>query len=674
MGDDRMAETLRILIVEDSEDDCLILVDELRQQGFEPAWERVQTGPTMKEALERREWDVVLADFSMPKFDALRALQVLQESMLDIPFIVVSGTIGEDIAVQTMKAGAHDYLLKDKLTRLGEAIRREMRDARVRAERNLAEDDLRESKVYLSNIINAIADPVFVKDEHSKFVLVNNALCTLLGTTQDEIIGASGPDFFPADQMNHFQEVDREVLASGKEDVREEPLTAHDGDIRTIVTKKTRYVDSKGSSFIVGVIRDMTEAKQVQAQLAQSDRLSSMGMLAAGVAHEINNPLSYVLYSLESLTEDLPSLIRTVREFQAELESTDTGETSIRRAQVAQVTNPAMLEDILARFKDALGGTQRIREVVRGLGTFARVEKDQAVPVNLMHVIDVALNMSFNEIKYRARLVKDYGRNLPTVLASEGRLGQVFLNLIINATHAIDEGDFENNEIRLKTWSEGDSVYAQVKDTGSGIPPENMGKLFDTFFTTKKLGVGSGLGLAISKGIVEGYGGTIEVESEVGQGTCFTVRLPVQSQEPTDDDEVQMVAPETTTRGRILIVDDEDGIRRAMVRMLRGHETVQAASGADARQILESDQAFDLILCDMMMPDVSGMDLHRWLIDANPSLAKQLIFITGGAFTPRARDYLSQVDNLRLEKPFDVANFKKMVSDQITIVKCLKSP
>ncbi len=240
--------------------------------------------------------------------------------------------------------------------------------------------------------------------------------------------------------------------------------------------------------------------------------------------------------------------------------SRSTGDLHEKLGSAFQLMNPVMLDDILARFKDALGGTYRIRDVARSLGTFSRVEKDQLVPVNLMHVLEVAINMAFNEIKYRARLVKDYGINVPTVMASEGRLCQVFLNLIINATHAIDEGDLENNEIRVKTWAEGEQVCAQVRDTGSGIAPENLGKLFEPFFTTKKIGMGSGLGLAISKGIVEGYGGTIEVESKLGTGTCFTIRLPVGAAAPAVEVSAKAeVGP--VVRGRILIVDDEDAIR-----------------------------------------------------------------------------------------------------------------
>ena len=419
---------------------------------------------------------------------------------------------------------------------------------------------------------------------------------------------------------------------------------------------------------VILAANDITQMQALHAKMAQSDRLSSMGMLAAGVAHEINNPLSYVLYNLDSLTEDLPKLLDDVRTVQARFVEQHNAPSVGETDPLTQTMNPAMLDDILNRFEDALGGTRRIRDIARGLGTFSRVERDKPVPVNLMHVIEVAINMSYNEIKYRARLVKEYGR-IPTIMASEGRLSQVFLNLLINATHAIEEGDVENNEIRVRTWSDKSHVYAEVRDSGSGIAAEHLGNLFEPFFSTKEVGRGSGLGLAISKNIIEGYGGDISVESEVGKGTSFTLRIPLRTQAEADEGTPIVDTSATPAKGRILIVDDEDAIRAAMVRMLREHETVEASSGAAARQLLEKDQGFDLILCDMMMPAVSGMDLHQWLLANHPVLAERLIFVTGGAFTPKAREYLSKVDNLRLEKPFDVTNFKKIVNDHVTLAR-----
>lgn len=535
------------------------------------------------------------------------------------------------------------------------------------------EQRLREEKERAQRYLDIAAVMLLGLDTAGRITLVNRRGQEILGVENPEdLIGEDWFQFIPTDDREKMKQFYRSSIGDGtrgEQRVEGRLLTAT-GEQRRMVWHNAVVHDSQGT--IVGTLssgEDVTERREIESQLAQADRLSNMGMLAAGVAHEINNPLSYVLYNLESLTEELPELLNAVRRMLAELGSLSSArDLSEELGPAFRLMNPVMLDAMLDRFKDALRGTYRIRDVARGLGAFSRVEKDQLVPVNLMHVIDVAIDMAFNEIKYRARLVKDYGRKVPVVMASEGRLSQVFLNLIINATHAIDEGDLENNEIRVKTWAEGDQVCAQVLDTGSGIAPENLGKLFEPFFTTKKIGVGSGLGLPISKGIIEGYGGTIAVESKVGTGTCFTIKLPVG---------VAAAAAHVSTkaekgpavRGRILVVDDEDELRAAMVRMLREHDPVQAASGAQAKEILEIDQAFDLILSDIMMSDVSGMELHEWLTETYPRLATQFIFITGGAFTPRAREYLSKVDNIRLEKPFDVANLKKIVADRIHMAK-----
>jgi signal transduction histidine kinase len=386
---------------------------------------------------------------------------------------------------------------------------------------------------------------------------------------------------------------------------------------------------------------DIIKRKQAEAQLAQSDRLATMGMLAAGVAHEINNPLLYILFNLESTIAVLEELPNTIRQ-----------------------TDRSLQDELIRKLKSALEGTNRIAEIARGLGTFSRVEEDQLVAVEPAIVIEAAINMAYNEIKYRARLVKDFGQ-LPKVMASEGRLSQVFLNLLINAAHAIDEGDVENNEILVRTWTEGNQICAEVRDTGMGIPAEHLDKIFEPFFTTKKPSIGSGLGLAISKNIVESYSGTIQVSSELGQGTSFIIRLPVPAEEAVPADFHDFLPIEPEVKGRILIVDDDNMTRDVMAQMLGEHETVEAESGASAKHILEEDAAFDVILCDMMMPDLSGADIHQWLLEKNPDLAGHMLFITGGAFTPRAKDYLDKVDNIKLEKPIETSKLRKTVADLI---------
>jgi PAS domain S-box-containing protein len=544
----------------------------------------------------------------------------------------------------------------------GETIAISLREHRTR-------EELRRNRAHLQAIFDSTADYIMLLGDAHRVQLVNRTEPRL---DPEQVLGTPLHELAEPDDRGRVEELLDDVARLRESRTYDTTYRRPDGTATHFNSIASPVVSSGESMGIVVVSRDVTEQKKMEAQLAQADRLSSMGMLAAGVAHEINNPLSYALYNLRSLQDDLPGLLEAMRVYQTRLND-HLGRAAVEAivGSAANGMNPAMLADIQDRIHDAYKGTQRIRDIARGLGTFSRVEEDKLVPVSLIDVIEAALSMCFNELKYRARVVKDYGKTR-TVMASEGRLSQVFLNLFVNAAHAIEEGDVASNEIRVRTWTQGETICAEVRDTGSGIDPAHLEKLFEPFFTTKETGVGSGLGLPISKGIVEGYGGTITVNSELGRGTSVEIRLPGRVEVVVPAASVQVAEDAGSVHGRILVVDDEEGMRTAMVRMLRGHETVLASTGEVAKGILEDDPAFDLILCDMMMPKVSGMDLHRWLAQENPHLAEQVIFITGGAFTPRAQDYLSTVDNLWLEKPLDVGNFKKIVNDRVRLVKGLK--
>jgi PAS domain S-box-containing protein len=400
---------------------------------------------------------------------------------------------------------------------------------------------------------------------------------------------------------------------------------------------RTSSAEGRPAGLVV-IIRDVTERRKLQARLAQSDRMASVGMLAAGVAHEINNPLTYMLSNLESLGVDLAAVEAALPGDQERLE-------------------------LVQRTRDALDGAKRIREIVRSLKVFSRTGDERLEPVSINKVLESVLQMTQNEMKFRARLVTDLGK-LPPVMANEGRLAQVFLNLLVNAAQAIREGDVENNAIHVRTWAEPGVVLAEVRDTGPGIPEEVRAKIFEPFFTTKPAGIGSGLGLAISRGIVEEAGGSISVESRPGEGARFVVRLPSAADDhpPAAPLGEQPRVAHTGRRGRVLVVDDEAGIRGALVRLLRGeHDVIAAENGHAAESLLATDDRFDVILCDLIMPDVSGMDLHDRIVTTHPQLAGRMVFMSGGAFTPRATAFLGAVPNMRIEKPFDTSNLRELV-------------
>jgi signal transduction histidine kinase len=505
-----MAKALNVLLVEDSEDDAAFVVRELRRSQYALHWERVETPEAMNDALDRRPWDVILSDYHMPRFSAPEAYKLVKNRGMDLPFIIVSGTVGEEVAVEAMRVGVHDYLLKGMLTRLVPAIERELREAGLRAEQ-----------------------------------------------------------------------------------------------------------------------------RRMQEQLLIADRMASVGTLAAGVAHEINNPLAALIANLEFSMEEL-------------------GRPDNDANRLAEVRAP---------LQDAREAADRVRMIVRDLKVFSRSgDEERCGPVDLRRVLESSLRMAWNEIRHRARLEKDFADIAPA-WGNESRLGQVFLNLVINAAQALPDGRSDQNEIRVVTRQQGDRVVVEVRDTGAGIPPEVLPHIFDPFFTTKPAGVGTGLGLAICHRIVTNLGGSITVDSKVGKGTVFTVSLPITQEKGTTDPSLPVVNLERGRRGKILVIDDEPMINVILRRMLgRDHDVTSASSVREAiERLANEDEHPDLVLCDLMMPEMTGMDLHAELSRTNPSLAQRIVFMTGGAFTPRAREFLDQVPNARVEKPFEVQSLRALL-------------
>jgi signal transduction histidine kinase len=374
------------------------------------------------------------------------------------------------------------------------------------------------------------------------------------------------------------------------------------------------------------------EHRELQSRLAQTDRLTSLGTLAAGVAHEINNPLAYVLLNLGFVHEEMHKL----------LPSTDDRATEVRRA-----------------LEHARDGAERIRDIVRGLKTFSRPENETVVPLDVSLVLDATLAMVAYEIRHRGRLVKDYSR-APEVIANEARLGQVFLNLLLNAVQALPEGRVGQNEIRVVVrHGSSDRVVVEVHDNGVGIAPQVRGRIFEPFFTTKPVGIGTGLGLAICHGIVTALGGTLTVDSEVGAGSTFRVELPAARHSiglAVASGMASAPPPRTAAaRGRILVVDDEPIVCFSLERLLASEgEVVALTSAREALDRIRGGERFDVILCDLLMPEMDAPSLHAELASLAPEQAERMIFVTGGAFTMRARDFLDRVPNERLAKPFDV--------------------
>jgi two-component system NtrC family sensor kinase len=377
--------------------------------------------------------------------------------------------------------------------------------------------------------------------------------------------------------------------------------------------------------------------RRAESQLLVSDRLASVGTLAAGVAHEINNPLAVVATALE---------------------------WAARHLALAAPDDP-LAQKLSEPLRDAREAAERVRLIVRDLKVFSRPDVERHERLDVREVLETTLRMAGNEIRHRARVVRQYGE-VPHVSANEARLGQVLLNLVVNAAQAIPEGMAEANEIRVVTRTDASGrAVIEIIDSGVGMSPETLRRAFNPFFTTKPVGQGTGLGLAICRGIVATLGGEIQVESDLGRGSCFRVVLPsagVAAAAPAPvlahpEAPAGQVAP-----GTVLVVDDEPQVGSAIARVLAPpHQVTRTTDAREALALLRSGRRFDAVLCDLMMPHVTGMDLYQEVMAFAPEQAQRMVFMTGGAFTTRARRFLEDVRIRSLEKPFQAEALLEVV-------------
>jgi PAS domain S-box-containing protein len=459
-------------------------------------------------------------------------------------------------------------------------------------------------------------------------VWVNPAFARLLGYEEPRLLVGTPVASIVAPE-------DRAAVVARLQDptAPHEPRTIHllrkDGTPIAFELAPVQEIEFEGVPAQLMVGSDVTDRKKIQDRLLLTDRMAALGTLAAGVAHEINNPLAYAYLGLSIAARALD--------------------------------RPDGREDLRSAIASATEGIERVRAIVADLKTFSRSDEETAGPVDVNEVLEATLRLAGRELEGRIDVVRAQGADQPAH-ANRARLGQVFLNLVLNAIEAIPEG--ERGLIRIVTRTRGGRVEVEIADNGTGIAPGDLERIFDPFFTTKPVGKGTGLGLAISHRIVTRLGGEISVTSRTVVPDDDPERPPLRTfvrvSIPIMRNEIECLAksvepPERPERRlRVLVVEDEPAIGKALEHLLRGaHDPVVATSGRAAIDLLRCDDAFDVILCDLAMPDPDGIAVYE---AASPQVASRFVFLTGGAFTERARAFLESVPNRRLEKPFDPAD------------------
>jgi PAS domain S-box-containing protein len=629
-----MGVPLRVMIVEDQEDDALLLLRVLRRAGYDLTFERVDTAATMEAALDRQAWDIIIADFTLPEFNGLAALALVKERGLDLPFILVSGSIGEDIAVTAMKTGAHDYIMKSNLSRLIPAVERELRDIEVRRARQRAEETLQENYQLMHAVFEGTSETIFVKDLQGRYMVINSAGARVFGKTPEEVIGKDDTELFTAESCHGIIEHDHQVLTSGATQVYEETGETL-GVMRTFLVTKGPHLDHQGNIIgIIGIARDITERKQSEEQfqrqrdaLYQSEKLATMGQLLAGVAHELNNPLAVVMGQAALLSQ------------------------SVRNKQQME------------RAEKIVQASERCARIVNNFLALARQRSPERQAVHINQVVREAVELLAYPLRVdNVEVEWDLAAEVPMLWADPHQLHQVIVNLVSNAHQAMREVAGPRRLTVATGVGAGEArVWVEVRDTGPGIATELEGRIFEPFFTTKPPGVGTGLGLSLCQGIVEGHGGWIGVRQGVKGGAVFRVELPVEEQEAPA---VAVVAPApVVVRGaRILVVDDEPGIAGVLAEVLQldGHVVETVGNGEEALAKLAAG-SYELILSDIRMPEIDGPGLYWELARRDRRLLDRMIFLTGDTLSPGTREFLEKTGVPCLSKPFALGDVRDIV-------------
>ena len=393
----------------------------------------------------------------------------------------------------------------------------------------------------------------------------------------------------------------------------------------------------------VVLVTDLSARSRAEAQLQQADRLATIGTLAAGIAHQLNNPLAYLIANVNFMAEEIPPFLRSLS-------------PTVTREQAVQ------LSDLLSAMADVREGGERITRIVRDLRTLARMEDDHRELIDLHTLLDSACVLADHEIKHRTRLVKDYLPVMP-VEGNPSRLVQVFVNLLLNAAQAIPEGDAQGNELSVRVYPDDTDgmITVEVEDSGVGMSKAVLARIFDPFYTTKPVGEATGLGLTTCLAIIHHMGGSITIDSEEDRGTLVRIKL-APALKSAKRDSVLEPTPVGSRRARMLVVDDEPALLASLRRALgRDVDVALAGSARDALDILEKDRRFDLVLCDIMMPDVNGIELFDRATRAYPDMRDRWVFMTGGTTGSAIQQFLAATDVAVLDKPFDVRDLRRIL-------------
>jgi two-component system, cell cycle sensor histidine kinase and response regulator CckA len=631
-----MARTVRILIVEDNPNDAEFVARELSRLELKAEWTIVDTQQEFVAQLDPPP-DIILSDFALPQFDALKALRLLKERNLDIPFIIISGTIGEETAVNTIQEGASDYLLKDRLSRLGSAITNALSKQALKLQNRHAAEELMKREELYRSLVQSARDAIITLSVDGTITSLNPAFKTITGWDTDEWLGNTFFDLVHTDEMQIAFEFFQRVFQG-----REAPI--HEFRIRTAagpyingeITASPQILNGKVAG-ILGIIRDTSERRLFDEQMREAQKMESLGTLAGGIAHDFNNILGIVLGYLELLEKiDVP-------------------------------------HDKYAHYLETMKkAVNRGKTVVQQVLTFARKEEvvQRSIQINdVVHEVSKMLEETFPKI---IELSVSIDPSLPLVSVDGSQLHQALLNLCVNARDAILDTDQEGHgggkialstslvkgaELRRQFTEAVADLYISlsVSDTGGGMDEDTKKRIFDPFFTTKGKGKGTGLGLAVVYGIVQSHGGFVDVDSRINEGTRFTLYIPASARHAgelaggTQPAQESLHGTET-----ILLIEDEEPLLYLMKVFLEnnGYTVLAATDGKTGVDLfMKHRNHIALVLSDVGLPVLGGIAVVQKIRELN---AHAPVLLASGYLTAHQ---LSEIKALGIEhvipKPYE---------------------
>jgi PAS domain S-box-containing protein len=639
----RHEQASSILIVEDE-----VLTAKALQRSFERLGYAVlpiatSAGEAIDLAFELKPSLVLMDIYLDGRADGIEAADAIN-TRLNIPVVFLTAFSDDDTVQRVKKAAPYGYVVKPVRFEELRAV------VEVALHKHELEKRLRERERWFSTTLRSIADAVICVDPHAAVTFMNSAAEFMTGVSFQSGLGQpirkvlrlaplrsewqEATDAFDAETP--LERALREARVIDLPEARLKNLT--NGE-ELIISDAAAQVIADGELLgAVMVFRNITAQKQLEETLRVSDRMASVGLLAAGIAHEINNPLTVVIGNTSNLQAALADLGPS---------------TSAQKAALAEL------------IEDTATASMRIRDIVRDLMLFSKSERAELCNVDVHSVMQSTLRLANNAIRHCARLETNCDE-VPPIFGSESQLGQVFLNVLINAAQAIPEGHAAQQTIRVELYpsDEGDVVIT-VTDSGSGMPQAILDRIFTPFFTTKPVGTGTGLGLSICNRIITGLGGTIRIASKPGQGTTVRIVLPPSKTETPCYTKKRSPTP-IKRRGRVMVLDDEPMVARVLERMLApDHEVVVFHGAKAALAHILSGVGYDAIVCDLLMPDMNGMDFHDELAARCPEQAERIVFVSGGGFTPRALAFLATTQNPKLDKPIDVAALLVLIDERV---------